>query len=259
MHEFHQKNKKIPRADRIKKRGDLLFPLLKPSKRDAAGTGCAGASLRAAGDGRHVAEVRSQRGEAVGKLAGSAQPDGFERRLFSPRSARRDCASGLHARRHGRWAWWARTFGKCLRSSVVLRHSLIVNRSRHRFRNLCLESITKWEQFDLAACAAGAAHPPHSACPPSITHARRDPLSSFVTSAHAEHTRARMTSPSYITTLTPMTAAYNLNPQDQINRLPSRQEAWLEALSTSSSSCILYTPLSSSSLTAIRLASAWTI
>ena len=77
MHEFHQKNKKIPRADRIKKRGDLLFPLLKPSKRDAAGTGCAGASLRAAGDGRHVAEVRSQRGEAVGKLADRAQPDGL--------------------------------------------------------------------------------------------------------------------------------------------------------------------------------------
>ena len=51
------------------------------------------ASLRAAGDGRHVAEVRSQRGEAVGKLADHAQPDGLGGGLLSPRSGRRDCAT----------------------------------------------------------------------------------------------------------------------------------------------------------------------
>ena len=75
---LHQKNKKIPRADRTKKKEATCSSLLlKPSKERSPGTGCAGASLRAAGDGRHVAEVRSQRGEAVGKLADRAQPDGL--------------------------------------------------------------------------------------------------------------------------------------------------------------------------------------
>ena len=75
---FHQKNKKIPRADRTKKKEATCSSLCSsPRKRDAQGTGCAGASLRAAGDGRHVAEVRSQRGEAVGKLADRAQQDGL--------------------------------------------------------------------------------------------------------------------------------------------------------------------------------------
>jgi len=66
--------------------------------------------------------------------------------------------------------------------------------------------------FYLVDCAAGAARPAHPVRPPSSTHARRDPFPSCVTSAHAEHTRARMTAPSYITTLTPTDAAYTLNP-----------------------------------------------
>ena len=52
-----------------------------------------GASLRAAGDELHEPAAGSALRRWVHRLAGSAQPAGFERRLFSPRSARRDCAT----------------------------------------------------------------------------------------------------------------------------------------------------------------------
>ena len=67
--------------------------MLSPRKREWAATGSAEASLRAAGDGRQDPVAGSRPGESIDELAGSAQPDGFERRLFSPRSARRDCAT----------------------------------------------------------------------------------------------------------------------------------------------------------------------
>jgi len=70
-----------------KKRGDLFIPAHSPRKREWAASGSAEASLRAAGDGRQEPAAGSRPGRSIGELAGSAQPDGFERRLFSPRSA----------------------------------------------------------------------------------------------------------------------------------------------------------------------------
>ena len=57
------------------------------------------ASLRAAGDGLQVVAASICRRRCIGKWAGSAQPAGFGGPLFSPGSARRDCAAGS-------WSVW---------------------------------------------------------------------------------------------------------------------------------------------------------
>ena len=82
---------KLPLSEQTFTQASFLFPpLLSPRKKGLGRTGPAGACLRAAGDELHEPATGSAPGRWVHRLASSAQPAGFERRLFSPRSARRD-------------------------------------------------------------------------------------------------------------------------------------------------------------------------
>ena len=63
------------------------------------------ASLRDVGDGLHMPMVSPHRRRSIDEVAGSAQPNGFGRPLFSPRSARGDrAAAGSSLDSAGGWA-----------------------------------------------------------------------------------------------------------------------------------------------------------
>ena len=74
MREFHQKNKKIPRAAHTEKKEATSSSLCSAlEKENGQPLGSAEASLRAAGDGRQDPVAGSRPGESIDELAGTRQ------------------------------------------------------------------------------------------------------------------------------------------------------------------------------------------